>query len=29
MFVDELDASGEVARQHELEFKHSMMLPAF
>lgn len=29
IFVDELDASGEVAKQHELEFKHSMLLPGF
>ena len=29
MFVDELDAGGEIARQHELEFKHAMMLPGF
>ena len=29
MFIDELDEKGEVAKQHELEFKHSMMLPAF
>jgi sulfide:quinone oxidoreductase len=29
MFVDELNDTGEVARQHELEFKYSMMLPAF
>lgn len=29
MFVDELNAQGEVARQHELEFSHAMMLPGF
>ena len=29
MFVDELNADGEVAKQHELEFNYSMMLPAF
>ena len=29
MFVDEHDANGEVTKQHEVEFKHSMMLPAF
>ena len=29
LFVDELDAAGVIARQHELEFKHSMLLPAF
>jgi sulfide:quinone oxidoreductase len=29
MHVDEVNDSGEVARQHELSFKHSMMLPAF
>jgi len=29
MFVDELDPGGEIARQHELEFKHAMMLPGF
>jgi len=29
MFVDELDASGEVIKQHELEFDFNMMLPAF
>ena len=29
MFVDEMNAEGEVAKQHELEFKHSMLLPGF
>ena len=29
MFVDEHNDNGEVIKQHELEFKHSMMLPAF
>jgi len=29
MFVDELDAGGEIARQHELEFRHAMLLPGF
>jgi sulfide:quinone oxidoreductase len=29
MYVDELDANGEVKKQHELEFKHAMMLPSF
>ncbi len=29
MFVDQYDDSGAVVKQHELEFKHSMMLPAF
>ena len=29
MFVDEMDADGKVARQHELPFDFSMMLPAF
>lgn len=29
MFVDELDASGEVVKQHEIESKFNMMLPAF
>ena len=29
MFVDELDSSGEVIKQHEIEFKFNMMLPAF
>ncbi len=29
MYVDELDASGEVIKQHEIEFKFNMMLPAF
>lgn len=29
IFVDEHDAEGEVIKQHEVEFKHSMMLPAF
>lgn len=29
MFIDEVDAGGETIKQHELEFKHSMMLPAF
>lgn len=29
MFVDELNEEGEIAKQHELEFKHSMLLPGF
>jgi sulfide:quinone oxidoreductase len=29
MFVDELDADGEVARQHQLPFRHAMILPSF
>ncbi|MGB5337472.1 MAG: FAD-dependent oxidoreductase [Gammaproteobacteria bacterium] len=29
MYVDELNADGDVARKHELEFDCSMMLPAF
>ncbi len=29
MYVDEYNDSGEVIKQHELPFKHSMMLPAF
>ncbi|MBT3206492.1 MAG: FAD-dependent oxidoreductase [Gammaproteobacteria bacterium] len=29
MFVDEMDASGEVVKQHEVDFKFNMMLPAF
>ncbi|MEA3410671.1 MAG: FAD/NAD(P)-binding oxidoreductase [Pseudomonadota bacterium] len=29
MYVDEHNEAGEVVRQHELPFKHSMMLPAF
>lgn len=29
MFIDELNDEGEVAKQHELEFKHSMLLPGF
>jgi len=29
IFVDELDESGEVKKQHELPFQHAMMLPAF
>ncbi len=29
MFVDELDMQGHVVKQHELPFKHAMMLPAF
>jgi sulfide:quinone oxidoreductase len=29
MFVDELDVSGEVVKQHEVDYKFSMMLPAF
>lgn len=29
MYVDEVDASGAVIKQHELPFVHSMMLPAF
>jgi len=29
MFIDEMDSKGELLKQHELEFKQSMMLPAF
>ncbi len=29
MFIDELNEKGELFKQHELEFKHSMMLPGF
>jgi len=29
MFVTEVDDAGAVKKQHELPFKHSMMLPAF
>ncbi len=29
LFVDELDASGEVVKQHEVDYKFGMMLPAF
>lgn len=29
MFVDQLNEKGEVEKQHELPFKHSMILPAF
>jgi sulfide:quinone oxidoreductase len=29
LFADELNAQGEVIKQHELPFVHSMMLPAF
>lgn len=29
MYVDEHNEKGEVIKQHELPFKHSMMLPAF
>jgi len=29
MFVTEVDETGAVKKQHELPFKHSMMLPAF
>ena len=29
LFVDELDASGEVVKQHEIGYKFGMMLPAF
>lgn len=29
MYVDELNDDGSVKKQHELEFKHSMMLPSF
>ena len=29
MFIDELNDNGDVLKQHELEFKHSMILPAF
>ncbi len=29
LFVDELDRNGQLVKQHELPFKHAMMLPAF
>lgn len=29
MFVDELNEDGEIRKQHELAFKHAMMLPSF
>jgi len=29
LFADELDENGEIKKQHELEFKHAMMLPSF
>ncbi|MCO6413509.1 MAG: FAD-dependent oxidoreductase [Thiogranum sp.] len=29
MFVDQLNAEGEMVKQHELEFRHAMMLPGF
>jgi sulfide:quinone oxidoreductase len=29
MFVDELDDKGGIARQHQLEFRHAMLLPGF
>ena len=29
MFVDKLNAKGEVDKQHELPFKHAMLLPGF
>ena len=29
IFVDQLDEEGELKKQHEVEFMHSMMLPAF
>lgn len=29
MYVDEVDSSGEVIKQHELETSYNMMLPAF
>ena len=29
MYVTEVDESGQVKKQHELPFKHSMILPAF
>ncbi|MDP2902116.1 MAG: FAD-dependent oxidoreductase [Methylovulum sp.] len=29
MYVTEVDDNGQVKKQHELPFKHSMMLPAF
>jgi len=29
MFITEVDENGAVKKQHELPFKHSMMLPAF
>jgi sulfide:quinone oxidoreductase len=29
LFVDELDAQGALLKQHEVPFKHAMMLPAF
>ncbi|MCZ7598263.1 MAG: FAD-dependent oxidoreductase [Gammaproteobacteria bacterium] len=29
MHVDEIDSAGEVAKQHELPFRHAMILPSF
>ncbi len=29
MFIDELNETGDIARQHELPFKHAMLLPGF
>lgn len=29
MFVDEVDAKGELSKQHEIDFDFAMMLPAF
>lgn len=29
MFVDQINAKGEVDKQHELPFKHAMLLPGF
>ncbi|MCP3662829.1 MAG: FAD-dependent oxidoreductase [Gammaproteobacteria bacterium] len=29
MYIEQLDDAGEVAKTHELDFKYSMMLPAF
>ncbi|WP_198263834.1 NAD(P)/FAD-dependent oxidoreductase [sulfur-oxidizing endosymbiont of Gigantopelta aegis] len=29
MFIDELNEDGSIKKQHELPFKHGMMLPAF
>ncbi|MDT8404419.1 NAD(P)/FAD-dependent oxidoreductase [Sulfuriflexus sp.] len=29
IYIDQLDEGGEVAKQHELPFKHAMLLPGF
>ncbi len=29
MYIDELDVKGEITKQHQLDFKHAMLLPGF